>query len=534
MAVQCRDRTVRVEYVVDEDTVRESVSGELTVPDEKPDIERVLEVTTEISTETATVEEGGVDLDIELEVGVLYVADVPEDDPQQPVHFFEGPVSVSNFVELPNAEPGMHVITDVQIIRTSSDFIDERTIEVTATLRKFAKVVEFRQMTIVTDITGLEHGLIDKELLRLNDVIDENVITEVVAGEIDVPEEKPPIERILRVQGDLIGEPETTVVDGAVIVEGTIEGGVVYVAATDEGDQPVHFFEGTFTFSYAVDVPEVSEADDLSVFTDVTVRQITASFVDDGTTGFDIVLEIFTKVTEPIQIEAVVDVDSDKIEVEKELLRVEEVIGENTITETITGNVNVPAGKPDVERILAGTNATVLNPTATVQDGGVLIDGEIEGAVIYVADVPEDELQQPVHFVENFFNFSNFVDVSGAEEGMTAYANVSVVNVRYSLLNQRTVELTTTLQKFAKVVQFRQLEIVTDCIAVSPIVDEPCEDRPSYVVYVVQPGDTLYKIARRYGTTIDAIVEANDIPDPDRIDVGQKLCIPKKIIDPKG
>jgi LysM repeat protein len=44
--------------------------------------------------------------------------------------------------------------------------------------------------------------------------------------------------------------------------------------------------------------------------------------------------------------------------------------------------------------------------------------------------------------------------------------------------------------------------------------------------YVVQPGDTLYSIAFRFGTTIHALVVANNLPSPDMIYVGQILNVP--------
>jgi LysM repeat protein len=44
--------------------------------------------------------------------------------------------------------------------------------------------------------------------------------------------------------------------------------------------------------------------------------------------------------------------------------------------------------------------------------------------------------------------------------------------------------------------------------------------------YTVQAGDTLYSIARRYGTTVEAIQSANGIVNPWYIRVGQKLIIP--------
>jgi murein DD-endopeptidase MepM/ murein hydrolase activator NlpD len=49
---------------------------------------------------------------------------------------------------------------------------------------------------------------------------------------------------------------------------------------------------------------------------------------------------------------------------------------------------------------------------------------------------------------------------------------------------------------------------------------------PEPPIYEVQPGDTLYAIAERFGTTVEAIVAANDIDDPSLIEVGQRLVIP--------
>lgn len=44
--------------------------------------------------------------------------------------------------------------------------------------------------------------------------------------------------------------------------------------------------------------------------------------------------------------------------------------------------------------------------------------------------------------------------------------------------------------------------------------------------YVVQAGDTLGKIAVRYGVTVEQLQEANGIDDPDSITLGQVLTIP--------
>ncbi len=562
MAINFKEEQVRVEYVIGEDTVRESVTGVVVAPDNKPPIERVLEVTTRILNTEYTVEEGGVLVSGNIEVGVTYVGapvDVdgdgePDEYTDQPVHYFHDTVSFDNFIEIPEAEEGMSAYVDVDVIRANYNFnpmTDDRSVEVNVIIRKFAKVLEYRQITIVTDVKGIRQELVEKELLRIENVVAENTAQVIVEGVIEVPEQKPPIERVLRVQGGTIETVSTEVVEDAVIVDGEFEAGVMYVGApvdvngdgvADEyTDQPVHFAHDSFTISEVIDVPGAEPG--MSEYVDVRVKRWSYNFVE-GTKEVQVeaLLEFFVKVTEPRQIMVVIDVNSDRVELERELLRVEEVIGENTISETITKQLVVPSNKPNIEKVLEG-NAQLFDPSCTVEDGGALIQFNLEGSVIYVAaptDIDDDgEVEyedQPVHYFHRTFEgLTNFVEIPDAEEGMSCYSDVNIRKVRATRQGLRTVELSVTLSKFAKVTNFIQLMVVTDLVVVSDVVDKDECERPTKVIYVVQPGDTLYKIARRYRTTVDAIIEANDLENPDFLHVGQKLIIPKCIIDqPKG
>ncbi|GAW91203.1 LysM peptidoglycan-binding domain-containing protein [Calderihabitans maritimus] len=57
------------------------------------------------------------------------------------------------------------------------------------------------------------------------------------------------------------------------------------------------------------------------------------------------------------------------------------------------------------------------------------------------------------------------------------------------------------------------------CIPGSP----PC---PSGIYWVVSAGDTLQSIAQQVGTTVQRLIELNPGIDPDRLQIGQQICLP--------
>ena len=76
--------------------------------------------------------------------------------------------------------------------------------------------------------------------------------------------------------------------------------------------------------------------------------------------------------------------------------------------------------------------------------------------------------------------------------------------------------------------ELAQLNGITDpsTIYVGQRLRIPANATPARELYRVQPGDTLSSIAQRFGVSLQALMEANGITDPDQIYVGQLLRIP--------
>ena len=62
----------------------------------------------------------------------------------------------------------------------------------------------------------------------------------------------------------------------------------------------------------------------------------------------------------------------------------------------------------------------------------------------------------------------------------------------------------------------------------TPTADDDATPAPpeGYVTYEIRSGDTLIAIARRYGTTVNALVDVNDMINPDVLDAGDVIFVP--------
>ena len=97
-----------------------------------------------------------------------------------------------------------------------------------------------------------------------------------------------------------------------------------------------------------------------------------------------------------------------------------------------------------------------------------------------------------------------------------------MANVSYNIVSDRQVEIRAVLDIGVC------LTNVTRCSAVLDIEVKP-EERPhncSVLVYFVKSGDTLWKIGKKYGVSIEDIKKANDIADDGVLKEGMFLIIP--------
>ena len=107
---------------------------------------------------------------------------------------------------------------------------------------------------------------------------------------------------------------------------------------------------------------------------------------------------------------------------------------------------------------------------------------------------------------------------------MRATVDVRITDIRTTLSGPRQIEVRPVLEVSILITTIRVIDVVTKP-PVDPVVTPP--KKPDVIVVTVRRGDTLFKLARRYGTTVAVLQRLNKLADPNRLQVGQELLIPK-------
>ncbi|HHV61062.1 MAG TPA: DUF3794 domain-containing protein [Firmicutes bacterium] len=521
VGVELKQELLKVEQVVGEATVRKAMREKVTIPAGGPTAEKVVSAEVEVKTSSFEIIKDKVFIEGTLGVKVLYVGRTAAGT--QPVQLLEEDVAYEAVVEIPGAQPGMTVQISVKAHQVGFDLINSQTIEVEIVLQAFAKVTRTEQLEVVTDVTGPEGIKVSKELLKVEEVVGEQTSQAVITDRVMVPEEKPDIQSIISVQAKA-RLTDVQIMDDQVVIDGMIDVDVMYAADVHDPyltRLPVHFMEAQIRFTHVVEVK--GAAPGMHVQVTFEEEAVDSDLVDARTISIDAVLKFVVKVTITKQVEIVTEVTSATVvlDVAKRLLKVQDVIGEDVTQIIVKETLKVPREKPNLERILR------VDSTANVEDikilkDKVIVDGTLDLQTLYVAQTIEGD--QPVHHMEHSLKFTQVVEIKGAEPEMVAEVRADVEHVEFEIVDDRTFQVRILVAITVKVTEPLQLNVVIDVVVVTPP-EAPCPT-PKMTFVTVQKGDTLWSLARRYNTTVEAIVKANNIADPNMIQVGQVLQIP--------
>ncbi len=503
---------LKVEQVVGENAAQTSVINDIALPGR---VRKITEVDATIRNVQAKVIENKVVVEGVIHKQIFFV----DDDTGQLKEFTVPDEKFVHFVDVPGAMPGMNVQVHTRIEFVGHDFIREVYVNgpsqvdsvyrQTVVLEIFAKVTETLQLEVVVDVIGVSPKKVIKELLKVESVIGENAAQVAVREHIDFGRFARKIKNIDTKIRNIVAR----VIENKVVVEGILHKQIFFVGE----DDIVFEVSVDERFTHFVDVPGAFPGANAQVHPRVEFVDIVIDTYDPTRGVQTAIIDIFVKVTETVQVEVVTDIEG--VKVTKELLKVSQVVGEGARQHKIVMDLVAPA---PARKIAGPPDTRFENLNTRIIENKVIVEGDLVKQIFFVRD---GEFPEVLEF-EVREHFSVFIDIPGAMPGQVVqvYPRVEFVDFEIDPYNRTLIRQIVVIEIFIKVTEFVQLEVVVDLDAIDVL--------PTFTVYIVQPGDTLFKIAQRFRTTVDAILAANpEIKDPNVIFPGQKIIIPAP---PKG
>jgi len=148
-----------------------------------------------------------------------------------------------------------------------------------------------------------------------------------------------------------------------------------------------------------------------------------------------------------------------QLKLTKEILKVEQVVGDGKNQKIVEEILEVPVEKPDIEKVLKVDVDVKPNAKIRVINDKVIIDGNLEFDTLYVAETKEES--QPVHHMHHYVKFGAYVDVPGAEEDMDADVDVEIEDVNWDDMQGCRMRATVVLEIRVRVVDVQPIEVVT-------------------------------------------------------------------------
>ena len=159
---------------------------------------------------------------------------------------------------------------------------------------------------------------------------------------------------------------------------------------------------------------------------------------------------------------------------------------------------------------------------STISDSGVSIEGSVNNGILYVANNKE----QPVFCHNSEIPFKHNVELQGVRAGMNCEVDLEVEHCNFSMVSENEVEVRVIVNVNTKVLDEVSILITEASEKEEERLDS--ENFASLTVYFSQPGDDLWKVAKKYLTTVEDVKKFNKIEE-EKLKVGEQIIIPRKI-----
>lgn len=165
----------------------------------------------------------------------------------------------------------------------------------------------------------------------------------------------------------------------------------------------------------------------------------------------------------------------------------------------------------DVEIMPNITNVNILN-------GRIVYEGNLKLNFIFSSNT-----HTGIDTKRYSLPFTYSIDNENINQNKTINTTTNCIDDEFVITSDGMVDCKVNLEFETQMYEDANINLIDEI----NMTEEANNSNPSMVVYIVKDGDTLWKIAKKYRTTMQDIINVNNLDNGDNLIIGQKLFIPR-------
>jgi hypothetical protein len=511
---------LKLDQIVGENIAQALVEGDISIPDTKPAVARVLDISGQAIISSRELIQDKVMVEGVLQYDILYIS-----EGEDQLESVEVEIGFTQYLDIPGARPKMLPWLDLKVEHIEFDILSGRRLSLKAVIKLYGKVRETLELESVRGFVGVNDVEVLRDRIEANSSAGEGRSQTMLREDLGLADSMPSVQRILR-KNLSIRLKENRAMDNKVVVNGIAQIRLIYQC--DNQEDPLHFVDHEIEFAHAIDMPGAYQG--MESMASASVIDFYADPREDINGEFRIIdteaiISLEASVYEPLELDIITDAYSPSIPMtlKKKTILLSQCVAEAKDQIAVKEGISFPLDIPRARKILY-VDANPLISNETIGDGRITFEGILSVTVLY--QTKEADLMA-ASFTEDI-PFSHSLDLEQVTSDINCKSQISVEKTSFVLLAQDELELKVILSLAASLEKKieKQVIIGAEALDQSETVDS------GIYIYFVQPGDNLWTIAKRYNTTTTIIEKFNDLKDEGRLEPGTKLVIYKRLDSP--
>jgi len=510
---------VFLDQSVGSEEVQIMLEGDLIVPDIKPDMALLLQTDERVIIDRTEASTDRVNYVGRLNISVIYLAK----EISKTVQTIQLTRNIDDFINLEGVNKDMWVRAKAEIINIDYRVVNDRKVNYRAIVNISVVAERSDAHEMVVHINNVPDNQLLKSNLSVNRTIEHRIDKFQVKDQIILPSAKPNLREVLQVTAGITNR-DVRMGSGRVNLSGELLLTMLYRGDTEES--MIEFLESELPFNGPIDISGAKDDMLADVNLQVLDQHVTIRPDEDGE---DRILEVEISIGVEMKVYCTdsLSILEDAYSINKQLnftrttVKYPNLVCLNRNQTPVKEVVTLAESAPDMLQIFRVKGQVHMDDVRIVDDK-IIAEGVINTDILYVAESDAT----PLSSFRTIIPYRQVIEAKGAAPGMNVTIDTSIDHVAFNMLSPRETEVRFQLTFNTQVINQVAANIIGD-IEIAELDPEVMASQPSMTVYIVQPGDNLWKIAKRYNTPLDELIAVNELEHPTRITAGQKLLMLK-------